>query len=245
MCAVRRFSLLLLLPLLASLAQAGMLDITGETFHTLGTGKTLYAEFGVWNYGANNAGSSPYPATIGLAVIGALPSTAGQFVPGSSETYFPDFAFAVYLESLDGSVSAPFFSSASAALGLPAGQLPLTLATVLAGGDLRQVAVIAGTVSLTPELARELFGSNLNNYNSAARIRIVNEGVPFTLGLGGAYTVGQSISEPGIRGEGPVQTAGIPGPVTLSNPEPSTATLLVLPVAGLFAVARMRRRSSI
>jgi hypothetical protein len=242
---VRHFYLLLLLVVLAGLVQAGVIDITADTFHTLATGKTLYVQFGVWNYGTNNAGSSPYPTTIGLSVIGVLPSAAGQLVPSSSETYFPGFAFAAYLESLDGSVSVPFSSLTSTALGLSAGQLPLTFGTVSVGGDLEQVAMITGTASFTLDTAYELFASNLNNYSSAARIRIVNEGAPLTLGLGGAYTIGQSISEPGIRGEGMVQTAGIPGQVTIYNPEPSTAMLLMLPVAGLVAIARTRRRNSI
>lgn len=234
----------LLILLCASLAAARNIDITGEVFHTIQTGKTVTVDFGVWNYGFNNPGVSPYPTSIGFLLLGIVPQgQTGKMLPGSSQTYFPDYVFEASLESMDGSISVPLLDVNADRLGLATGHLVATLGTFSAGGGTPlDVAVLSASVSMSAETSAALFGSNLENYNNAARIRLVNRGAAFTIGLGDPYTVGQSISEPGIRGSGPVSTAGIPGAVILHNPEPATIALLAVPLVGLWWKARKRSR---
>lgn len=210
----RVFALLVaaLLPL-----AAGCIDVTAQTFAYVHPGAQIEIQFGVWNYGWNNPGYSPYPTEIGLELIGQ--PAAGSLFDG-------------WLESLDGTVSAPFSLSVSPG-SFSAG-----------GGSTIDVTVIAGSVFLPEPTSQLLFGANIGNYNSAARFRLLNLGDGFTLGIGPGYTVRNAVSEPGIGGDGPVHTAGITGKVVVSNPEPSTWLLLVGAIGLLVALHRIRRRVS-
>jgi hypothetical protein len=159
-------------------ALPGDIDITAETFHTVLTGQTVTVDFGVWNYGVNNPGVSPYPTQVGFSAIGVVPES-GQTLPGSTPVYFPGYLFEAFLEALDGSVSMPLHDSSAGRLGLGSGYLVATLGTFSASGSLQQVGVLSGSVSIPLAVSEALFGTNLNNYNNAARIRLVNQGLPF------------------------------------------------------------------
>jgi len=244
---VKRVLPIVFILLLCGFARAGVIDITSRSWAVVHNGHTVTAYFGVWNYGANNPDVSPYPTTVGLLAIGQL--SAGQTVatvPGSTQQYLPGYVFEAYLESLDGSFSTPLFNAAANALGLGTGYAVVTVGTVSIGGELREVGTLSGSFQMSEAQSEALFGTAIGNFNDAARIRLVNRGEDFLLGMGDPYTVGSSISEPGIRGAGAVQTAGIPGTVTINNPEPGTWALMAMPLA-VFSlragVIRWRRRA--
>jgi len=196
---------------------ANAIDVTAETLAYVSPGDEIEILFGVWNYGRNNPGDSPYPTEIGLEIIGQ---------PGTGSL------FEGWLESLDGTVSIPF-------------SLLVTPGSFAAGGDPPiDVAVISGTVVISEATSELLFGANIGSYNDAARIRLLNLGDGFTLGIGPGYTVRNAASEPGIGGDGAVHTAGLTGQILVSNPEPSTWLTLGGAIALLGILRRRRRRVS-
>jgi hypothetical protein len=208
---------------------ADRIDVTGETTAWVHPGALIEIQFGVWNYGWNNPGYSPFPTGIGVQVIGM----------GGSGSQFQG-----WLESMDGSVSIPFSDPQAASLGLSPGLLLVRPGIFASGGHQpRVVAVIAGQVHLTLEIAELLFGANIGNYNNAARIRLENVGQDFTLGIGYGYTTRNAVTSLGLGGDGPVRTSGIPGRILVSNPEPST--WLTLGGATIILGLALRRRSAI
>ena len=208
---------------------ASRIDVTDRTTAWVHPGASIEIQFGVWNYGWNNPGYSPFPTEIGVQVIG---------LEGSG------FWFWGWVESLDGSVSIPFSDPQADSLGLPPGLLLVRPGSYAAGGqEPMDVAVIAGHVELTPEIAALLFGANLGNYNNAARIQLLNIGYGFAMGIGPGYTVRNAVSALELGGDGPVRTSGIPGQVLVSNPEPST--WLTLGGAVMVLGLALRRRSAI
>jgi len=203
-------------------------DVSDQIFVTVQTGEDLLIHFGVWNYGYNNPGVSPYPTRVGLMVLGQDP--AGRpvgTIPDTTIEYFPGLVFEGWLESLDGSVSLPLYDSNAARLGLAEGLLVVTRASVTSsGGPAVPAAAINALQFLPVSTSEALFGAHIGSYDNAAVIRLHNWGANFQIGLGPGWTVGRSISEPGIGGLGPVETSGITGRVTMENPEPSTWLLL-------------------
>lgn len=225
---------------------ASSIDITGQPFFTVPSGRDVTIHFGVWNYGRNNPDVSPYPTTVGLLAMGLYPSGyALANLPDTTQSYFPDFLFEGWLEALDGSISIPFQDSGATRLGFGPGILLATPGTISFGGGAPVPDItLTGSVSFSLATSQALFGSNIGNYNNAAVIRLRNLGQPLTLGLGAAYPVGSSIWEPGIRGLGATQTSGITGPVVIPNPEPSTG-LMLAGALGLIGLVRgfKKRRS--
>ncbi len=221
-------SIAVLLLGLCAQAMAGNIDVTGSTFVTLQAGDVLESHFGVWNYAANNPAFSPYPTTIGIQVMG--PSPAGaliKFRTGSTAQFFPDYLFDIALDSLDGTVSIPF----------AAGYLSPGVGTSSLSPD--PMAILSASLTLSAAQSQALFGANIGNFDDAAVIRIHNVGQAFTIGLGAPYSAQSAISEPGIGGAGPVQTAGVAGPVIIVAPEPTTGFLVMFGIAGL--VLRFKR----
>lgn len=230
-----------LLPLLLAVSYplaAGRIDVGDQTFAWVQPGARVEIQFGVWSYGWNNPGYSPYPTQLGLEIIGQLPSSPAALVPDSTAAYFPGFLFTGWLESLDGTVAVPLYDPNADRLGLPIGTLLLAPGTFAAGGSPLDVAVLAAFVAMPQSTSESLFGPNIGSRTNAARIRLDNIGDGFTLGIGPGYTVRNSVSEPGVAGLGPVQTAGATGQVVVSNPEPSTW----LTLAGAIALLGFLRR---
>ena len=235
--AIPLFTLLCIEP-----SHAAAVDLTAVPFATLGPGQTMTFEFGVWNYGLNNPGYSPYPTSIGFQALGLYPEGAATAqLPGTSQVYLTGYVFEGFLESLDGSVSVPLVDSLAARLGFEPGFLIAVPSTICNNAGCPQETMsVLGTASFSLETSTALFGPNLNNYQDAAVIVLRNLGQPFVLGLGDPYTVGQSFIISGVSGAGPVQTAGIRGTVTISNPEPST---FLLCGGALAAVVLLRYRN--
>jgi hypothetical protein len=222
-----------LLPLLLAASSpvlADRIDVTGESSAWVHPGAAVEIEFGIWNYGLNNPGYSPYPTQVGVQVIGFRPDSPLATIPGTTQQYFEGFQFQGWLESLDGTVIVPFSD--------PLLVTPGTFVT--GGGAPLDVAVISAFLTLPESTSEALFGTNVGNYNNAARIRLWNAGTGFTIGIGSGYTVQRAVLVPGVAGLGPAQTSGITGQVTIANPEPST-WLTLAGALGVFGVL-MRRR---
>ena len=206
--------ILILVVLLAAASiplMANRVDVTNNTSVWVHTGAYLEFQFGIWNYGKDNPGYSPYPEQIGLQVAGLDVSKYLDPALG----YYPELAVEGWIYSLDGTVD------------IPLGTLFVTPGTFETGsGDSIGVGVVSTTLYLTDAQSQRLFGNNIGNYSSAATVRLRNVGEGFTLGVSPDYTVHNWISEPGVSGDGPVQTGGITGKVTLANPEPGTFLLL-------------------
>jgi len=220
---------LILFTVLAANSPAITIDVTNRSFATIGTGHDLAVHFGVWNYGINNPGFEPFPTTIGFQIIGPLEADVGLGAGQSSTAGSPvDFGFNAYLEALDGTVS----------IQSPDALIPSLGSLSIQGGSPTQFQILSGSFTLSLFQSQAVFGSNLANFNNAAVIRLHNLGDPFTIGLGSPYSVRDAISEPGISGPGPARTAGIPGEVTLSIPEPATWMLLAGAIV-LFGFVRL------
>lgn len=232
-----------LLPLLIAVSSplaAGRIDVSNQTFAWVHPGAGVEIHFGVWSYGWNNPGYSPYPTQLGLEIIGQLPSSLAAPIPDSTAAYFPGLLFTGWLESLDGTVSVPLYDPNADRLGLPVGTLLVSPGTFSAGGDSPlDVAVLAAFVSMSQETSEALFGANIGSRTNAALIRLDNIGQGFTVGIGPGYTARNSVSEPGIAGLGPAQTAGTTGQVEVVNPEPSTWLTLA---CALVLLGFLRRR---
>jgi hypothetical protein len=215
---------------------AGTIDVTDLTYVNFHHDATLVVDFTVWNYAAHNP-SSPYPTSLGLNVVGAMPGLAPEAVPGSSASYFPGYLFEAYLESEDGSISVPLDNGLADLLGEPDGMLVLIPGVVRPGGGSAQSAgILAGNIQMTYAVAQTVFGSDY-----AARIVLRNLGDDFLVGIGPGYSVRNAITEPGVRGRGSSQVSGITTSATLMNPEPGTWAMAA--GAGLLLLfARARRR---
>lgn len=234
------FRVISALLLLNAAACAGNLDVTGASSVLLEPGVDLVAQFGVWNYGANNPGVSPAPTTIGVEIIGPAPEgVAAAWVPGTTLQYLPGFAMEVDLESLNGGISIPFLNDQSARLNIADTWLTPALGSVSVDGGSRDAAIFSATLRLSNAQAEAVFGPDLGSFNSAAVIRAHNIGESLRIGLGEPYSLQNAILEPGIGGAGPIQTAGIPGTIMLSTSEPPTMLLSF----ATFLVALVQRRS--
>ncbi len=228
------FVLLSALPL-----AAGSVDVTDQSFARVHPGAGVTIDFGIWNYGLDNPGSSPYPASFDFSVITQDPDATTANAPGSAAAYYPGYLFQGWVESLDGSVSVPLYDPLAEQLGFNPGALLLAPGVFDSGSTPQlSVGVLSAMVNLSPEMAQALFGSSFT-----ARMVLQNLGPAIVLGIGPGYTVRNAISEPDVTGAGPDTVAGITGTVTVDNPEPATWTLAA-GAAALFLVTSLRSRAA-
>lgn len=236
-----------------STAAAGPIDLGGQNSFTLAHGDELVIQFSVWNYGRNNAGYSPYPTSIGLQIAGAPPGGSLSAVPGSSDRYYGGYLLQGFLSSTDGSLTAPLYNADAAALGYGSGFLTLAPGTVTNYSG--QAALFAATAVISPSVSQEIFGPNVASSQSVAEIVLVNDGNDVTIGLGPGFSLRNAVSEPGVSGAGPAETAGItrevdlvqeevlaPGPTAV--PEPGTWMGGFLALAGLGVLVLLRMRDA-
>ncbi|HEX8985238.1 MAG TPA: hypothetical protein VF767_07400 [Bryobacteraceae bacterium] len=208
---------------------AGRIDVSNESLARVHQGAAIIADFAVWNYGMSNPGSSPYPAGINFSLLTQQPAIEAAALPESSGSYYRNYLFGAQLESLDGSVSAPLTSPVAELLGLRPGTLVLAPGVFSNGSSAESgVGVLSGWAYLSPQTAAALFGESL-----AARIVLRNLGPEVWIGAGQGYTVRNSVSEPGLTGEGPRSVGGLTRTVTVANPEPGTWMLAVGALAAL------------
>ena len=238
---MKRFAAFVLLSALP--LSAGSVDVTGQSLAAVHQGAGVAIDFGVWNYGIDNKGSSPYPTSFGFSIITQDPAATTAYVPGSDAAYYQGYLFQGWVESLDGSVSVPLYDPLAAGLGSEPGELLLAPGVFDSGSasDL-SVGVLSAVVNLSPAMAEALFGPSF-----MARIVLQNLGPAFVLGIGPDYTVSNAVSVPDVTGAGPYTVAGITGTVMVDNPEPATWTLAAgaafLALAnGLRSRAARRRR---
>jgi hypothetical protein len=197
---------------------AGRVDVTNDEVAWVHSGADILIDFAVWNYGMNNPGVSPYPTGINFSLVTGQPGVEATTITGSSATYYADYAFSARLQSLDGSASVPLTDPLAGLLGLESGKLVLAPGTFASGSSGETgVGVLSGGVNLDLATATALFGSDL-----AARIVLHNLGPGVFIGIGDGYTVRNSVSEPGLTGEGSCSVSGITGTVTVVGPEPGT-----------------------
>ncbi|MGE5571307.1 MAG: hypothetical protein ACM3S5_19920 [Rhodospirillales bacterium] len=238
-------TLLLLLPAASLPVLADRIDVTGDSTAWVHTGASVTIEFGIWNYGLNNPGYSPYPTQVGLQVIGLRPDSPSALIPNTTLQYFEGFVFQGWLESLDGEISVPLHDPNAELLGLPEGSLLVMPGLFHPGGNSHlEVAVLSAFLTLEAPVSAALFGANAGNYSNAARIRLWNQGAGFTIGIGPGCTVQNAVSLPAIGGLGPAQTSGITGQVTIANPEPSTWLTLAGALAVFAGLMRFRATRS-
>ena len=204
-------------------AAAGSIDVSAETYARVRHGAELRIDFSIWNYAANNPGSSPYPTHLGLWI-------AGQPQDGSG-------LFGARLESLDGSESILFEDP----LQLSSGEFHRD------GAEPLPIAVLSGSFDLILPLSERIFGDA-----RAARFILRNLGDEWMVGLGPGYTVRTSVFEPGIRGAGARAVGGITTGVVVENPEPATwmlaaagALLVLMPRLARRVLAGTRGRSRV
>jgi hypothetical protein len=213
---------------------AATLDVTSAPSAVLAPQAHLTVEFGVWNYGFNNPDSSPYPTHIGFLLPGAIPPDASQeLLPGSTQSYYPDYHFEAWLSSLDGAIIIPWTG--------PHGLYTIP-GTICGSAGCTDTMFIRGAFDLTPAQSEALFGENLDNFSNAAILHLVNHGAPFTLGVGAYASISQAIQFPGISGAGSVQTGGLTGVATINNPEPATLLLASGALALFWGGRRLQRR---
>lgn len=184
------------------------------------TGSDLFVRFSIWNYAVNDKNSSPYPTSVGLQLIGAQTSASAlTAIPGSSSSYFAGYLLQGWLQDSGGAVSIPFMSPDAMRLGLPDGSL--FLEPGLANGNMNgasPIALIEADAALTSILSER---PNVVFRGSSAVIHLGNLGNYIQIGTTGGSSLLSAISEPSIRGAGPVQTSGITQRVdVVAVPEP-------------------------
>ncbi len=237
----------LALAMAGSVARADTVNLTEGPPFTFETGSDLYVRFSVWNYAANNRGSSPYPTSVGLQLLGAQPSTSKlNTVPNTTNTYFSGYLLQGWLESSDGSFSTPFTSPDATRLGLAPGSL--LLGPGIFGSNSTPVAIIEAEAALTTNLSEQIFGLDVASRGSSAVIHLRNLGSNLQVGLDGGYSLLSAVSEPSISGYGPVMTSGITQSMQVTAvPEPGSfllfgaAACLFASVAGKVYFKRLRK----
>lgn len=208
---------------------AGRIDVSNESRARVHPGAAIIVDFAVWNYAVSNPGSSPYPTGINFSLLTQQPAVEAAAIPDSSGSYYRDYLFGAQLQSLDGSISVPLTDPVAPLLGLSPGTLALAPGVFSSGSSAETgVGVLSGWAHLNPQTAAALFGESLE-----ARIVLRNFGPEVWIGAGQGYTVRNSVSEPGLTGDGPRSVGGLTGTVTVANPEPGTWMLAGAALAGL------------
>jgi len=203
--------------LLAAPLFAAIIDVTNAPTAYVHPGAAVVVEFDLRSYAPASYGESSYPAEIRFSILGPeLPSSAT--VAGSSAQYVPGFLFQGWLESLDGSYSLPLADAGAERLGLPQGTLLVSPGTAVVSGAQMPVSVIDGFVYLDPAVAGALSG--------AARIRLINRGEGFTIGLGDGLSVRNSVWTTSLSSGGALTAGGTTRSIEVVNPEPATWLLM-------------------
>ncbi|MDQ6675779.1 MAG: hypothetical protein M3Z09_00620 [Acidobacteriota bacterium] len=229
----RSTTLLCVLLAAAASARAEPVNLTGGQNFDFKTGSDLFVRFSVWNYAMNNRGNSPYPTSVGLQLVGAQASSSLTAIPGSSASYFAGYLLQGWLQDTAGTVSTPFTSPDAARLGLPDGSL--LLEPGIATGSASPITLIEADAVLTGNLSASIFGPDVASRGSGAVIHLRNLGHDLQIGMAGGFSLLSAISEPSIRGAGPVQTSGITQRIdVVAVPEPGGLAL-----AGLIGIAAL------
>jgi hypothetical protein len=196
-----------------------MTNVTDWSSLTLNPESELIANFGTWTYSSNNKGYTAVPTTLQFEAYGAPITGSLLNVPGSSVQYYSGYQLTGYLESADGSVVVALNDPNAARSGMAAGTLLVTPGSVTGAGGTQAVSVLTASVTLSESTAESLFGPDAAQpWVSDARIVLVNQGNPLSLGLGGSSTIKSAVSEPGLQGLGPVQVGGVTTSVELIEP---------------------------
>ena len=215
--------------------------VGGRSSVTVPQGADLLVDFSVWTYGYHNPGYSAYPTEIGIQIVAPpLPARAG--LRASTLQYAPQYLFQGWLESLDGLVSTPLVDYSARRLGLPDGSALVVPGTLFrADGTATDIAVLNALALVSQFESQAVFGDHVGDRGESARIRLRNLGDDFEIGMGEGYTVRQSVSLPGVAGDGPTRTSGYVSEVYVEIPEPSSA-LLVLGAILIFLLCRRPHR---
>ncbi len=216
---------------------AAVIDVTNAPAAYVHPGAGIAIEFGIGSY--RPASESPYPAEIRFSIVGQEAPLSAAMASGSAQ-YVPDFLFQAWLESLDGSRSLPFTDPDAQGMGLPNGMLLVSPGVVARGGAPAAVSVIDGFVYLDPGFAQALFGENAGSRDRSARIRLVNRGAGFTIGLGDGLAVRNAVLTTTVGPGGSFTVGGGSGTVEVMNPEP--ASWLLMAGAGIALLAARGRR---
>jgi hypothetical protein len=197
---------------------AGRIDVSNESLARVHQGACIIVDFSVWNYAASNPGFSRFPTGINFSFLTQQPAAEAAAIPDSSGSYYRNYLFGAQLESLDGSVAVPLTDPVSQWLSLSPGTLALAPGVFSSGSSAEiGVGVLSGWAYFSPQIAAALFGDSLE-----ARIVLRNFGPEVWIGAGQGYTVRNSVSEPGLTGDGPRSVGGLTRTVTVANPEPGT-----------------------
>ncbi len=196
-------------------------------------GSELTIDFAMPGFNPNNPGAL-FPTTIGLELVGSVPSgSAVAPIPGSSQSYFTGVLAQASLESSDGTVSLPLFDADSWRLGLSTGSL---VADSTGGGAF----IISAQVAVSLNASEAIFGTT-----GQAEFVIQNLGNAFTIGLGPGYSLSNAILAPLTANNGSVATAGylqsteMTSPSNLAAvPEPAALGATTVGAAFLFWLRR-------
>jgi hypothetical protein len=223
---IAAFALLLTAPLIAA-----VIDVTSAPAAYVHPGAAVAVQINLTGYAAAAYGGPAYPSEIRFSILGPkIPLSAS--IDGSSAQYEPGLLFQGWLESLDGSYSLPLVDAGALRMGLPEGMLLAGPGTATVGGTPMSVSVIDGFVFLEPGFAEALGGT--------ARIRLVNRGEGFTIGLGDLLPVRNSVWTTGLSADGSFAVGGVTGRVEIMNPEPSGWLLMASGV--IFLVTSLLKR---
>ena len=216
-----------------AMAAAGTVDTGSLNYVTLRHGSEMIVNFSIASYVLNNPGSSTYPTSLDFLIAGPNPvSAASGSIPGSSATWFTGYQLRGWLESPDGSASLALSDANANRLGMAPGSLVFT------PGTFNGINIATASASRVLSLAES---ESIFEDGGNARIRLDNTGSDVTLGLGAGYTLRSAISEPNVRGPGPVTTAGVTQSVVVTQaPEPGTWVLIGVGLLGISLVARNR-----